>query len=352
VVVSLSISFFGNVNYDKKGPGFLFAIHLAIFAAVYAVVANTSNIWLGVKGKIKAAGASVAHIGFGLVLVGILISSAKKTVLSWNTTGISPLRVDNSKGNAAGNPAENITLFKALPTDMGRYMVTYASDSVNEKDRKRYFEIDFKAKDGSAGFTLYPDVIKQNKGGEGFSANPAAQHYWYKDIFVYITSFQENDHEDTISFRNREVKAGDTLFYGNGLMILNKVLVNPIELKTKYADNETALFLDMTVISKDGRRYPVKPGIALKGMELRNITDTVQAQSLVLKFNKVIDQKTGKLEIGVKESASITDLITLKVYEFPMINILWLGVIIMVVGFIMSIIQRVKISANRLQKVS
>ncbi len=352
LVISLAISLFGHISYDKKGPGFLYAIHLAIFAAVYSVIANSSYIWLGLKGKIKAAGASVAHVGFGLVLVGILISSSKKTVLSWNTTGITPLRADpKAKNNPAGDPAENITLFKALPTDMGRFMVTYAKDTLNVLDRKRYFEIDFKAKDGSEAFKLYPDVIKQNKGGEGFSANPAAKHYWYKDIFVYITSFQENNHEDTVSFKNREVKAGDTLFYGNGLMILNKVSVNPVELKSKYEDDETALFLDITVISKDGRRYPAKPGIALKAQELRNITDTVQSQSLVLKFNKVLDQKTGKLQIGVKESSAITDLITLKVYEFPMINILWLGVMIMVVGFIMSIIQRVKV-ANRLKSVS
>jgi len=353
LVISICISVFGDVNYDKKGPGFLIAIHLAIFAAVYSVVANTSYIWLGLKGKIKAAGASVAHIGFGLMLIGILISSSKKTVLSWNTTGITPLRADpKEKGNAAGDPAENITLFKALPTDMGRYMVTYASDTINAKDRKRYFEIDFKAKNGGEGFKLYPDVIKQNKGGEGFSANPAAKHYWHKDIFVYITSFQENDAEDTVSFKNREVIVGDTLFYGNGLMILNKVIVNPTELKNKYRDDETALFLDITVISKDGRRYPVSPGIALKGQELRNITDTVQSQSLVLKFNKVIDQKTGKLEIGVKESAAITDLITLKVYEFPMINVLWLGVLVMVIGLVMSIIQRVNAAGRNKLRVS
>ncbi len=343
VIISVSISIFGHVNYDAKGPGFLFAIHLAIFAAVYSVVANASYIWLGLKGKVKAAGASVAHIGFGLLLVGILISSSKKAVLSWNTTGISPLQGDpNAKGNPAGNPAENITLFKAVATDMGRYMVTYTKDTLNPLDRKRYFEIDFKAKEGGETFKLYPDVIKQNKGGEGFSANPAAKHYWHKDIFVYITSFQENNREDTAGFRNREVKVGDTLFYGNGLMVLNKVLVNPENLKGKYLPEETALFLEMTVISKDGRRYPVNPGIALKGMELRSLTDTVPSQSLVLSFNKVLDQKTGRLELGVKESSTITDLITLKVYEFPLINVLWLGVVVMVIGFVMSMIQRIR----------
>ena len=81
-------------------------------------------------------------------------------------------------------------------------------------------------------------------------------------------------------------------------------------------------------------------------MEIRAITDTVLSQSLILKFNKVIDQKTGKLEIGVKETGNITDLLTLKVYEFPMINMLWLGILVMVVGFVLSIIQRVKIKSK------
>lgn len=354
VVISLCISLMGDVNYDKKGPGFLFAIHLAIFTAVYAVVANTAYIWLGLKGKLKAAGASVAHIGFGMVLVGILISSAKKTVLSWNTTGVTPLRQEDAKerGNPAGNPAENITLFKGVSTDMGRYMVTYVKDTLNEKDRKRYFEISFKAKKGDDSFNLYPDVIKNNKGMEGFAANPAAQHYWHKDIFAYITSFQENSGEDTTSFVNREIKVGDTLFYSNGLLVLNKVSVNPPEQSSQYGDGETALFLDMSVLSKDGRRYSVMPGIIVKGTEFRAIADTVTAQSLILKFNKVKDEKNGVLEIGVKESGAITDLITLKVYEFPMINILWLGIVVMVIGFVMSIIQRNKQNRSSLKVAS
>jgi cytochrome c-type biogenesis protein CcmF len=91
------------------------------------------------------------------------------------------------------------------------------------------------------------------------------------------------------------------------------------------------------------------PGIAIDNSNIRQISDTVVAQSLVLQFNKVLDQEKGILQIGVKESGSITDLITLKVYEFPMINILWLGVIVMVVGFVMSIIQRSRALKNNLK---
>lgn len=347
LVVSLLISFLGNIDYYKKGPGFLGAIHVAIFCAVYAIVANTAYIWLGVKGKIKAAGASVAHIGFGMVLLAILISSSKKTVLSWNTTGVSPLQVDpKAKNNPAGDPAENLTLFKGVATDMGRFMVTYTMDTTNPRDRKRYFEIDFKSKKGDDHFKLYPDVIKNNKGMEGFAANPAAKHYWHKDIFVYITSFQENKNADTVQFKDIPVKVKDTIFYSNGFMVLNSVAVNPAEQKSLYEPDETAVFLDMTVITKEGKRYSATPGVALKGNDLRSITDTVLSQSLIVKFNKVIDQKEGKLEIGIKETGSITDLLTLKVYEFPMINMLWLGILVMVVGFVLSIIQRVNLKSK------
>ncbi len=337
LVISIAISVFGNIDFTKKGIGFLGAIHVAIFAAVYAVVANAAYIFIVLKGKIKIAGASVAHIGFGLVLLGILISSAKKDVLSKNTTGIAVFKKDKNE-----DPAENITLFKGLPTDMGRYMVTYIADSFNTQERKRFFQIDFKSKDGKSQFQLYPDLIKGNKGMEGYSANPSSQHYWYKDIFVYISAYQENTKADTSTYHNKELKVGDTLFYSNGLMVLNKVSKNPEEQKARYAPDELSVFLDFTVIAKDGRRYAASPGIAIKGQTLREIPDTVKSQSIALRFNKITDQFTGKFEIGIRESNAITDLITLKVYEFPMINVLWIGIFVMTIGFGMAIYQRLK----------
>ena len=80
ILISAAISIFGKIDYAKFGPGFLAAIHLALFGGVYAVVANAGYIWSGLHGKLKIAGASVGHVGFGMMLVGILISSSKKEV--------------------------------------------------------------------------------------------------------------------------------------------------------------------------------------------------------------------------------------------------------------------------------
>lgn len=337
VIASLCISIFGGVRYDEHGAGFLFAIHLAIFAAVYAVVANAAYLWIGLKGKLKSAGASIAHIGFGMILLGVLISSSKKEVLSNNTTGIAVFK----KEKGGEDPMENITLFKGQPTDMGKYMVTYVNDYLNSRDRKRYYQVEFQPKDGGKPFTLYPNTIKNNK-GEGFSANPDARHFVHKDIFAYLTSFQEGKRDDTSSFRPNQVKAGDTIFYSNGRLALNSVSFNPADTKHKIAEGDTMLVMDITVMAHEGAYYKAFPAIQVQDGAARTIPDTVQSQGLVLQFNKVLDQEKGTLELGVRESKDLLDLITLKVYEFPMINVLWLGVIVMFFGFILSIYYRVQ----------
>jgi len=100
----------------------------------------------------------------------------------------------------------------------------------------------------------------------------------------------------------------------------------------------------MTAIAKDGKQYPLTPGFAInmKDSSFRNIPDTVIAQNLIVRFEKLGDESSGVLNIGIKETSNLNDLMTLKVYAFPMIALVWLGIIIMVFGLIMSLIQRVK----------
>jgi cytochrome c-type biogenesis protein CcmF len=340
VLASIAVAIWGGIEYDKKGVGFLIAIHLGVFAAIYAVVANASYIQLGLKGKLKMAGASVAHIGFGLFLLGILISSSKKSVLSYNTTGMSPLKIGDKE-----SPLENLTLVKGLATDMGKYMVTYVKDTLNPKDRKRYYEINFQSKKGDEKFNLYPDIIENNKGAEGVTPNPSAKHYWDRDIFTYLTFLGDPEKikaADTSTFRNTNVRIGDTLFYSKGVMIVNNVTVNPSNTKYQFSQNDTAIALNITVISKEGNRFEAQPLLQVKNGSIYSIPDTVMAQSLILQFSQVKDQTKGLLQIGVKESSSVLDFVTLKAYEFPFINVLWLGVLVMVVGIVMSIVQRVK----------
>ncbi len=135
------------------------------------------------------------------------------------------------------------------------------------------------------------------------------------------------------------MKVGDTLFYGSGRMVLQEVSLNPEGTKHKIAAGDSLMVLDILVIANSGALYRTFPAIRLDHDNTRPIADSVLAEGLTFQFGKLLpDQKT--FEVGVKESKVLPDFVTLKVYEFPMINMLWLGVIVMFFGFILSMYYR------------
>jgi len=335
VVVSGLISFFGHIDFYKHGTGFLAAIHLAIFASVYGITANASFIWVGLNGKLKAAGASVAHVGFGMMLLGILLSSAKKDVMSKNNGILLPFDPRMKE-----NPTENLTLIKGMRTDMGKYWATFAADSLNDKGNITYFKIDFENKKDHERFTLYPHYVKATKGQEGASPNPDSKHYLGKDIYSYVSypGISLENKDDTAQFRGYHVKLKDTVFYSNGLMVLNKVSINPPGTKYPINAGDTMLVADITVFSKDSMQYKAMPAIYWKGIHSRIVYDTVFAQNLAVGFTSI--DSSHSVELQVKESNKMVPFVALKVYEFPGINLLWLGTVIMITGTVMSIRRR------------
>jgi len=335
LVVSLSISLLGGIHYDKYGAGFLAAIHISLFAAVYAVIANLEYIRTGLKWNWKSAGGSVAHIGFGLMLVGILISSAKKQVLSYNMEGVRFANADPKQ-----DPLENISLLKGVRMDMNKYWATYmGDDSLDARSQTRYYRIHFEDKKTSHAFDLYPNMIKNTKGMEGGTPNPDKYHYWNRDIFMYITGVSpHDDRNDTAEFKPQALRLKDTAFYSRGYMILDTVIRNPNGGKYHFSPNDTALMAKVTVVSRDTMRYTATPVIYVKDNQPHFLNDTVFAQDLALRFNKITEDQ--KIELGTKESTDMVPFLAVKVLEFPQINILWFGTIIMIIGFVMSMLWR------------
>lgn len=346
ILISFLITIFGGIDYDKYGIGFLAAIHVALWASVYTVISNGTYIFKVMKGNMKAAGASISHVGFGLMLIGILISSSKKELVSVNNTGINVAGLKDVKGKEE-NPLENVTLIYGVPTQMGKYTVTYVGDSAVKKNDRVYFKINFTERDTTGrrdveSFDIYPNAfLVKGEEGMNLSSNPGARHYLSNDIFVYITSWLNPDKvTDTASFRNYWVKKGDTVFYSNGYLTVNDIVTANKNDNKDLPVVDSAWLSDLMVVSKDGRSYPSQPAYFVKNSQPSVKTDTVFTQNLVLNINRVSGDK---IELGLKESGAVMRYITLKAYKFPYINILWLGTIIMVIGFLISMVRRLKV---------
>jgi len=345
-IISLIISTlalaFGNINYQEHGLGFLGAIWFAMVCSIYAIIANVSYVWIGMKGKLKLSGGSISHLGFGLMLAGILISSSKKEVMSWNTSGIFVQLGEKNK--ITGEPGENLTLVKGLPTTMGNYNVTYESDSVHPEKPLWYYKIHFKNKTGNEQFTLMPNAFVNYKGNQGLMANPAARHYWDHDIFTYITSLPDPEkNKDTATFKPQSLKKGDTAFYSNGYYILEDLTSQTNIPAGGLAPDDKVFTATIKVFSKNNTSYTSKPFLINKGGSLYPIQDTVTSENLIFQLTKADNNAA---ELGVRESNSIMQYITLKAYKFPFINLLWAGVLIMVTGITVSIVRRVQLNRS------
>jgi cytochrome c-type biogenesis protein CcmF len=350
IIVTALLVIFYPLQYDKQGIGFLGALYVALFATVFSVVANASYIWIGMKGKLKLAGAAVAHTGFALMLVGMLLSSSNKQVISNSkVNGINLPIGKDAMTKKQDDPLENLTLIRHVPTTMGDYQVIYLNDSMGNEKGRRFYKLNFEKKDPVTKkiieqFILWPDVyvMKDNN----MSSNPDTKAYLGKDVFTYV-SYALNDEKnetDTTQFKMKEIGEGDTTFYGNGYIILNSVERNPNNETYKYKPTDAALMANITLVSKDSMRYKAKPLVEIINSEVRYFDDTVYAQNLFLRFAGVAEGR--KIKLGIKESDKFIDFIALKAYIFPQINLVWIGLIIMALGLTMSMIKRAKLNTK------
>jgi cytochrome c-type biogenesis protein CcmF len=345
IVTAALILAFGGINYREHGIGYLVAIWMAVAASVYAVIANASYIWLGMKGSIRRSGGAVAHVGFGLFLLGILISSSKKEVLSYNSSGIPVFFGNESKENSG----ENLTLVKGIKTDMGKYWVTYKSDSAHPKKPLWFYHVDFEAKNGKEKFILTPNAFVNYKGNEGLMANPDSRHYWDHDVFTYITSLPDPEkNKDTSHFKTQTISVGDTLFYSKGYAVLENITSSDHIPQPGFDPTDSASVASIKVYAKTGSIYNMQSLLVNRGGMLLTSPDTSTAENLIIQLQKV----SGKTaELGIKEPDTIMQYLTLKAYKFPFINLVWLGTIIMVTGFFISMFRRIQTNRSSLKKI-
>lgn len=316
---------------------------ILLFAALFTVAGN-ADILAGLmrKMRFKAQGAAIAHIGFGLLLVGALISNAQQEVISRNTAGI-----DFGESFDQEAKMSNVMLVKNKPFMMGDYIVTYKGDSVVEPNT--YFKVEYKRVDGKSlkeeeRFYLYPTA--QINPDMGLLSSPDTRHYLGKDIFTYVSSIPDKTGGDW----NNEwgapqqvlVNPRDTLQLDEHLRV-ELLPVEPVEDDTQVPveDYDLAYRLPLRVTTQY-TDYELSPMFIISGGRIIRVADEEPDLGLKIEL-AAIHPDQEKLELNIFRTKNfVPDYIIMKAVEFPFINFLWLGSLVMVIGIIFSIVQRVR----------
>jgi cytochrome c-type biogenesis protein CcmF len=325
---------------------------LVTVGAVYSILANAKILADVFKGKIRLAGSAVAHIGFGLLLIGAVIAAGTSSVVSINKSGM----VEVAGFDKVADVRENIMLYKNEPVTMGKYRVTYIGDSLAAPNH--YFKVNYQTFDANGkvkeDFILKPNAQANAK--MGLVATPDTKHYLFHDLYTHVTAAPIKDdikdagspgHDEANDDKSydppivNQVSVGDTIHYRDGFVILKKLNAGAQVQNIPLGKNDVSVGAQLEIVTH-GKTYQSEPVYMIKGGSGFDFARKVDDAGLKLRLSK-IDPKAGKVEITIyQQPENKKPYIVMKAMEFPYINFFWSGTIIMVIGFLLSIFRRNK----------
>jgi cytochrome c-type biogenesis protein CcmF len=345
-------------------------------AGIYIIVSNVKVLTGVLKVKPTLSGGAVAHIGIGLMLIGMMFSSGYSTVVSLNNTGLMYRKEAGTEFNR-----DNLLLFLNETRSMGgydiewlgeRYEFRHKSGYVRKKDveltgdpykviakkeilfngKKRYnakdtfeiypentyYEIQLR-KNKKIAATLYPRV-QINPAMGGFLASPDIARNLTSDLYTHVSApMDPNSDADWGKQEEVTVTLGKKFYINDYVAVLEEV---------KRLDQVPGLAMgkeDVAVMARikvagEHEEYYAEPIFLIRGRsDIRSYPDEVKDLSIkitLLNIHPATNEFTFALNARQK------DFVIIKALEKPFINVLWLGTGILVIGFAVAMVRRVK----------
>lgn len=342
--VSVIISIGIGLAQSIKGIQYL----LMLVSAVFALVATCYYAFGVQQGALKKRGAALSHFGFALTLLGVLLSSYGKEVISLNTTGAEIDLGKKTLAESVRESRENVILFRGAKVAMGNYFATYLGDSISSSDPRTFFKVHFERVDTGSeevkeSFMLYPDAFVNPKGQEGLSSNPATRHYVTRDVFTYVNSIYKATEKD--AYRADTIKAGDSLFVSNAVLVFEGFNRDAKRSDYKPTEGDVAVGARLSVHTLQDAPSEIQPLLIIRGNELTGLPDTARNIGLFARFANILPEQNAAIIETMQRDAK-DEYIVMKALLFPYINVLWLGIITMVVGFGLSTYNRITKKPN------
>lgn len=388
---------------------FIFTDEILLFSSLFMVFANMDVLISLLRKKKKTrivTGGSIAHIGFGLMLIGFLFSSGYDQVISKN---VNPNELAALPQDAR---IDNVLLEKNRPRDILGYQVTYLGkkeaqppmtnlEVVWEVDDE--FKIAFEDVTGDIYATQLPKLVFLNAEGEidlpfvkeflddkvdvlkpkhindrtlyglrfvprvegpngepvlkehkaftlypeaeinkemGLIAHPSRQIKATEDIYVHVSTIpREEEEQPRFQFYNFELGVGDTVQTSRAAIYFDKITSLPTE-GTPFVLIAQA---NLRVFTDDGQMIEASPLYRIDSENKISIKDDYleEIHTSIAFIN--IDPSKGKMSLQAQERLNPPeDIVVIQALKKPYINVLWIGTFVLVIGFGVAIVRRIR----------
>ena len=345
-----------------------------LLTAWFAVIGNGTIMLRLLKKKPKLIGGAFSHVGFGVLLLGILASSAyndhllDRSMENYNAA-IERGEITDEQGFKKTQKVNFLELKLNQPKIVGdKYKVTYEGYTLRNQERpgQQEYRIKFEPVDGDGGqFVLnpqvYPMLSSSSSSNIQWSVDPDVRTGLLSDIYVYVSgsSYVERKNEqakesspemqpvseteqDSVATQTISVGKGQTIAVGpfdltfnNYSQVENSELQDStmvavranLEIRQRGSDSSAPLKPLFSIYSKDGENWSYAPPVPIPGSKDASVQFTS------------VDPSSGEIELtirGIEEKVQ-EEWVLVVAEEKPFISVVWLGTFLLMIGFSISI---------------
>ena len=355
------------------GKVYTFPFIMLTFAGVFTIVTNAKIFISLAKSSPGLSGGAVAHIGIGMMLVGIMFSAGYSKVVSLNNTGMLISKEFSEDFNR-----ENLLLFVNEPRTMWGYDIEYlgerleprfsngfirssdvyktgdpdfvvakvdidvdggkykSNDTIEVHGENTFYEIQLRH--GGKAYTLYPRAQINPEMG-GLLVSPDIYRTVSADLYTHVSSVMKPaEEEEWGALEEMKIRQGQEFFANDYVSVLESV-DRVFDVQGIPLNNEDVAVKAKIRIKGEHGDYFAEPIFLIKDKMVGRIPDEVQDLGLRLTLLN-IHPETNEFSIGINTRQK--DWVVIKALEKPYINILWIGTLVVMAGFIIAMVRRIR----------
>ncbi|MFO7448459.1 MAG: cytochrome c-type biogenesis CcmF C-terminal domain-containing protein [Ignavibacteriaceae bacterium] len=311
ILATALVAVFGNISDIM--------MMLLTFSSVFALVINADIAIKIIRGNLKMLGAYVAHIGIALFILGVI-------------------------GSAAYSDEMDVDLIKDEPKEVFGYKMTFTDYHGIENNTKYAFNISLQQ--GGNNYKVSP-VMYISEFNNGLMREPAILSLASRDIYVSPLGYEEGSGEHNHA-KQVNLTKDIPVEYEGAKITFTQFDFPPATMQAMQEGKDFSIGVLLNV-EKDGKGNDVQ-----LEMKSTNGTSELTSQSLEelnLKLTLISLEATGSVIIEaapIKDThveataAPAKEVLTITAAVKPFINLVWAGVVIMVFGFGISVVRRLK----------
>jgi cytochrome c-type biogenesis protein CcmF len=344
---------------------------LILFTGIFTIAANGKILFGLLKKTPTLSGGAIAHMGIGLMLVGIMFSSGYSKIVSLNNTGLLYSREASDEYNR-----DNLLLFINEPRTMAGYRIEFKGDRLEPREKagfvdpndveftddpfvvvakrdilynnkklynakdtfeifpeNRYYEIQLTGQTGKQ-HRLYPRI--QDNPRMGMAASPDIKRDLNKDLYAHVVDLNDPEKAEWSKMEEVRIAANQEFFANDYVAALEKV-ERVFSIGSIALDSADVAVKASIRVKGEYRDYIAEPIFLIRNRMVGRIPDEVADLGVQLTLLN-IHPETNQFSIGI--SGRQKDYVILKAMEKPLINVLWLGTFMVMTGFAVAIVRR------------